>query len=382
MKLLQRTSRYQLALAVPMLIVGTAIGYALVSAIVTHQVDEQLGTQASNVIAQLQAGERHFSTSAPDELILVAPGQRVPTEVKDSVLLDVSENEMAPWRIARTTTTLPDGSTYVITLGRSLVETEDLVLGIALSMTALLALITLGNVLLNRRLSRKLWQPFHHTLRELQAFEVDGVHPPRLPATKVDEFAALNRALGSMMANMRADFTAQKRFTEQAAHELQTPLAILQGKLDQLIQSPNIGEEEAGVIDGLIQARARMGRTISNMLLLARIGNQQFPAEDLDWKRLFEEQMETLLELMQERAIRYTFHQEQTCRLRLHHLLAEVLVANLLRNAVLHNVKGGSIEVKLSANSFTITNTGPEPHVPPTELFARFAKGDPSSSST
>ncbi|MBK9760488.1 MAG: HAMP domain-containing histidine kinase [Flavobacteriales bacterium] len=382
MKLLQRTSRYQFVLAIPLVIVGTAIGYGLVNMVVTSQVDEQMEHQTSRVVQQLRAGERTFNTSAPDELIAVVPGSNGPLVVKDTTLIDVEENEVVPWRIMRSAVVLPDGTAYVITLGRSLVETEDLVLGIALSMTLLLALVALGNLLLNRWLSRKLWQPFHNTLDELQGFDADGPRIPRLPDTDVDEFTTLNRALKAMMTKLRADFTAQKRFTEQAAHELQTPLAVMQGKLDQLIQSPNMGEAEAGIIDGMFQARERMGRTVANMLLLARIGNQQFPPEHVDWLAIFNDQHHSLEDLIAQRGIRYSIRQDQPCGLRLHPLLAEVLVANLLRNAVQHNIPAGTATVVIGADGFMITNTGPGLSVAPAALFERFAKGDPASPST
>jgi signal transduction histidine kinase len=382
MKLLQRTSRYQLFLAIPLVLLGTAIGYVVLNAVVASQVDEQMEHQTQHVVRLLRQGEHHFTTSAPDEFIAVVPGQVAGTVVSDTTMLDPEENEQAPWRVMRSSVRLPDGASYTITVGRSLVETEDLVLGVALSMTLLLVLVAFGNVLLNRLLSRKLWQPFHDTLDQLHGFEADGPRMPRLPDTAVDEFTALNRVLKTMTAKLRADFTAQKRFTEQAAHELQTPLAVMQGKLDQLIQSPNMGEQEAAIIDGMFQARERMGRTVANMLLLARIGNQQFPPEHIDWLAVFNDQHHALEDLIAQRSIRCTIRQDHPCGLRLHPLLAEVLVANLMRNAVQHNIPAGTVNVVLGADGFMLVNTGPELGVEPARLFERFAKGDPASPST
>ena len=382
MKLLQRTSRYQLLLAIPLVLLGTVIGYVVLNAVVASQVDEQMEHQTQHVARQLGHGVRTFSTNAPDEFIAVAPGQVAAAMVLDTTMLDPEEDEQAPWRVMRSSVRLPDGTSFIITVGRSLVETEDLVLGVALSMTLLLALVSLGNVLLNRWLSQKLWQPFHNSLDEVQGFEADGPRIPRLPDTDVDEFTTLNRALRGMMTKLRADFTAQKRFTEQAAHELQTPLAVMQGKLDHLIQSPNIGEQEAGVIDGLFHARERMGRTVANLLLLARIGNQQFPPEHIDWRVLIEDQHRAMEDMIVQRGLRYSLRQEQPCLLRLHPILAELLISNLMRNAVLHNLPAGTVNVVLGAEGFMIVNTGPELGVDPARLFERFAKADPSSPST
>lgn len=382
MKLLQRTSLYQTALAVPLVMVGTALAYVLVTHVVREEMDEQLEHQADRVLVDVQKGQSTFTSTAPDVYIALVPGALGAPLFKDTVMFNAAEKEDLPWRAGYFPVTLNDGSKQTIVVARSLVETEELVTVLALSMTALLALITLGNLLLHRWLSRKLWRPFHQTMGKVQQFHPDTNLPIDLPDTAVDEFTAMNRTLADMMSKLRADFSAQKRFTEQAAHELQTPLAIMQGKLDQLIQSPNLGEQEAGVIDGLFQARERMGRTLSNMLLLARIGNQQFPPERIDWLALFNEQRDMLEDLIAQRGIRCTIRQDQACGLRLHPFLAEVFVANLMRNAVQHNIPAGTLSVVIGADGFIIANTGVELSVPPHALFDRFAKGDPSSSST
>lgn len=382
MKLLQRTSRYQLALAVPMLVLGTAIGYFLITAVVIEELDEQLEHQAVYVAKELNAGQRAFPSSAPDVFVSVRTWAGTTPQFRDTIMYNAAEAEDLPWRMGYFPVTLADGSSSTIIVGRSLVETEELVMGIALSMTLLLAMVVLGNLLLYRWLSRRLWQPFQDTLGELQGFAVEGPKAPVLPDTPVDEFTAMNRELMTMMIRLRADFTAQKRFTEQAAHELQTPLAIMQGRLDQLIQSPNMREQDAEVIDGLLRSRDRMSRTVANMLLLARIGNQEFAPALVDWPALFRDQHNGLQDLIAERGIRFAIHQHRPCALRLHPMLAEVLVANLLRNAVQHSVRGSLVEVLLDVDRFSIVNSGPVLGVPPASLFARFAKGDPSSSST
>ncbi|MFT3884694.1 MAG: HAMP domain-containing sensor histidine kinase [Flavobacteriales bacterium] len=384
MNLLQRSFLYNLALAVPMVLIGTAIGYWLVRAVVTEEADEQLSFQAEQVAREVLGGQRSFPTGISSFFIQVAPGAAGPTELlKDTVMPDPEDNgDAMPWRIGRFAARFPDGSPCTITVGRLLLETEDLVSGIALSMTALLVLVVLGNVLVGRWLARRLWRPFHDTLGELERFRIDGPPPAPLPATDVREFTAMNRTLDRLMAKMRADFTAQKRFTEQAAHELQTPLAVMQGRLDQLIQSPAMGEREAVLIHGLLRARERMGRTVADMLLLARIGNQRFVPGPIDWTALFEEQRTLLADLIEEKQLRTTIRTEEPCRIQLHPLLADVLVGNLLRNAVQHNIPSGSIEVVVRAKGFTITNTGPALSVEPEQLFGRFVKNDPSSPST
>ena len=64
MKLLHRIARYQLAVTVPMVVLGTVIGYALVTAVVKEEVDEQLEVQAERIAGELQQGQRSFTSNA------------------------------------------------------------------------------------------------------------------------------------------------------------------------------------------------------------------------------------------------------------------------------------------------------------------------------
>jgi signal transduction histidine kinase len=380
MKLLQRTALYQALLALPMVVIGTAIGYGLVRHTVTHEVDEALSDQAISVRGRMHAGESGLDINAPDMLVRTASGSIAEVQFSDTVIYDTLETENIPWRIGHFPATMANGSPAVITIGRSQLETDDLVLGIALSIAAVLVLFTLGTLLLFRWLSARLWRPFHGNLRIMERFSPDAPSPP-LIRSDVDEFVGMAQALDGMMANMRRDFTAQKRFTEQAAHELRTPLAIVRGRLDQLIQSPGMGEREAETIQGMYTASDRMGRTISDMLTLAKVGDDVFPTKQVDWSGVFQEELALLKDLIAQRHINVAVQEESDCVIRLHPMLAQLLVSNLLRNAVQHNLPNGSISVALAQQSITVRNTGPALTVDPATLFDRFAKGDPSISS-
>ncbi|MEO5584181.1 MAG: HAMP domain-containing sensor histidine kinase [Flavobacteriales bacterium] len=380
MKLLQRTALYQALLALPMVVIGTAIGYGLVRHTVTHEVDEALEEQAILVRDRMLASDQDLEITTPDMLLRIAPGKVAGHQFSDTVIYDTLHAEDIPWRIGRFPAKQADGSAAILTIGRSQLETDDLVMGIAASIAAVLVLFALSTLVLFRWLSTRLWRPFHANLRAMERFRPDGPSP-LLADSNVDEFAGMSNALGGMMANMQRDFTAQKRFTEQAAHELRTPLAILRGRLDQLIQNPSMGEREAETIQGMYMASERMGRTISDMLLLAKVGDGVFPPQKVDWSRIFREELAFLKDLIAQEKLSVELMEEGHCHIQLDPMLAQLLVSNLLRNAVQHNVTGGSLSVVLAQESITVRNTGPALSVEPASLFDRFAKGDPSSTS-
>lgn len=380
MKLLQRTALYQALLALPLVVVGTAIGYALVRHTVTHEVDEALEDHAKQVAAQLRTTGQGAEINTPDVLVRITDGTIAQAQFSDTVIYDPLEEENIPWRIGRFPARRADGSAAILTMGRSQLETDDLVLGIAASIAAVLILFTLCTLLLFRWLSAHLWKPFQANLQAMERFRPDAAMPPLTPSN-VDEFASMARTLESMMANMQRDFNAQKRFNEQAAHELRTPLAILRGRLDQLIQSPALGEREAEVIQGMYTASERMGRTISDMLLLAKLGDRALPAQTVDWPQLFREELTLLKDLITQAKLNVNLQEEGPCPIQLHPVPAQTLVANLLRNAVQHNVQGGSLSVRIAPDGISVQNTGTTMATDPAALFDRFAKGDPSSRS-
>jgi|GEM_PF-1585238 len=380
MKLLDRTALNQLLLALPLVLFGTAIGYFAVRHAVNDELDEQLEHHAELLKERIGKGEQLLVDPAPDQFMHVEQSASTAIVFQDTILYNVAEKEEISWRMVGMPIVQADGRSATLLLGRATVGYEDLIVALASVIAGVLLLLFLGNMLLSRWLDRRLWAPFHGTLDAMQRFRLEGGAEEALPSTHITEFQARNDRVGHMMTKLRKDYSTQKRFSEQAAHELQTPLAIMQGKLDELIQMPALGKMEADMIEVLYRARERMGRTVSNMLLLARIGNQEFTAVEVDWAALFHDQRTALAELIEKYALHFTIHKEHHCHIRLHPVLAELIAANLLRNAVQHNHHGGHVNVWIGEYALEVTNSGAVLAVEPDSLFDRFAKGDPSSS--
>jgi two-component system sensor histidine kinase QseC len=105
---------------------------------------------------------------------------------------------------------------YRVSIRTSLLESRDLIYGIVVLQVALLVLLLLCMLLLNRRIAQRIWQPFYQTVDELKVFEVDKKSAIELPATKIQEFDDLNRAIIHLAQKSRVVFQSQKEFTENA----------------------------------------------------------------------------------------------------------------------------------------------------------------------
>ena len=153
---------------------------------------------------------------------------------------------------------------------------EDILHGIMIQFALIVTVLGVAIVLMMRFISGRLWQPFDKTLEAIEHFKLENGVCPQLAESNTKEFARLNTALQRLMTNSLNSYRLQKEFTENASHELQTPLAVFQSKLDLLLQQPELTERQADIIQDLYQMNSRLSRLNRNLLLLAKMENNQF----------------------------------------------------------------------------------------------------------
>ena len=239
-------------------------------------------------------------------------------------------------------------------------------------------------------ISKYILAPFKRTMRVIQSFDLKQREPIRLPATRTSEFLELNQFLKKMTEKAREDYQSLKEFTENASHELQTPTAIIRGKLDLLMES-DIRDEQAILIAEMQNALERLSRIHSSLTLLTKLENKEYAAkEPVNISNVVRETLNAFDELIEMKTLRLEAHIEKGISIVVPIALADLLVSNLISNAIRHNsppggasgtwgdgAKGqGLIRVNLSREGLVVINTGREPQVPTVELFERFKKGN------
>jgi len=249
-------------------------------------------------------------------------------------------------------------------------------------------------------ISKYILAPFKRTMRVIGAFDLKQKDALRLPGTQTSEFRELNQFLLKMTDKAREDYQSLKEFTENASHELQTPTAIIRGKLDLLMES-DIRDEQAVLIAEMQNALERLSRIHSSLTLLTRLENQEYQAgEPVCISHLLREALQAFGELIELKSLVLEAHIENGVYVPLHASLSDLLLTNLISNAIRHNVPpvvegglagGGAgpiggegkgfIGVQLTKEGLVIVNTGIEPRVPTQELFERFKKGNSGSDS-
>ncbi len=249
---------------------------------------------------------------------------------------------------------------------------EDIMTGIMLQYLLITVLLVAGVILTMRLVAKKMWRPFEQTLDAVESFRLEKAKIPDLPQSDVKEFAALNRVLCRLMTKSVDSYRAQKEFTENASHELQTPLAIFQAKLELLLQQPELTVGQAEIIQDLFQMISRLSRLNRNLLLLAKIDNAQFDTgERIRLDTLVNGLLPTLESISG--PLRTERHYSpEPLYVQANKALLESLVCNLVVNAVRHCRDGGRIAIAIGGNALEISNTSDEPALPAQHIFNRF----------
>ena len=291
----------------------------------------------------------------------------------DTLLYVPSEGEVELVRL-RTGTFKHQSQFHRIQVYTSTVEEDDLVESMAIALIALYVVLLLTIILVNNVVLRRLWKPFHSMLAQLKAFRLGTARElPPMP-TRTSEFNELHAAANELVRRAADAYTDQRAFTANAAHELQTPLAIAINKLELLAEQGGSEEERMNALGEVIAMLERLTRLNKSLLLLARIENRQFPDErEVSFATIAAELLEEFADLAEHREVKLEIEVSGDLLLSMDPALARTLVTNLLKNAIVHNHAGGSVSVHVEQGRFTVRNTGERP-LDADRIFTRFHK--------
>ena len=247
---------------------------------------------------------------------------------------------------------------YRFNIETNIEETQETIFFISITTVFLFVLIVGGLLFLNRRLSKSVWKPFRETLDQLKTFSLNNQTKIEFSKTDVSEFDELNQSLTKLIEHNVSVYKTQKEFTENASHELQTPLAILKNKLDILLQNQDLTEKQYQIAEEMNRALSRSSRINKNLLLLAKIDNKQFDSETFHLDEVLNQSLEILQEHFEQKNISVKTEISDNVKVNGNIGLTEVLINNLILNAIRHTSINGSILIRLSQSEFEVSNSG------------------------
>lgn len=386
MKLLNKTGIYTIFGAAIVFVLGGFIFYFFINREINIELIEKLYQEKYKIEDQLakfdSLPQLILQPSDPVEFKEAKAEQyKRGYEYADTLVFNKYEQENVPSRQIRFYAKSKKQTYYVI-ISKSLLESEDLAEVISKAIVILFLIFLFFIFLLNRFISKKVWKPFFDNLITIREFDITGIKQLELKGSDINEFKLLNKVILNMTNKIQSDYKSLKEFTENASHEIQTPLAIIKSKLELLIQQENYKEEQMEAIQSVYDAANRLSRLNQALILLAKIENHQFEKrEQIDLSEVVKKHISNFKELIEAKEIKLEQDIENHVKLKINPVLADVLISNLLTNAIKHNVEKGEINLKLTKNELMVSNTGAELKIDPLELFDRFKKDNVSSES-
>ena len=377
MKLFAKYTRINLLTTIIIFLLSATAFYFVIRYILINQVDNDLRIE-----------EREIETYVHEHGVLPEPipvkDQKISYALVDREFLkrkfttEHFEGEGDSFRVLHFGITAGE-KMYIATVAKSLEGTDDLTRSILLISLATILVILVTSLVINRVLLKKLWQPFYTSLDILKNFRVDKKQSLNFPSTQIDEFTFMNQTIGKTTNQAQQEYSLLKEFTENASHEMQTPLAIIRSKLDLLIQDENLSEDQSKTMQSAYTAIEKLSRLNQSLLLLAKIENNQYAdTSRINLKDRIAEKLDAFHELWQNQNISVTFSLKDAT-VNLNTELADILLNNLFSNATRHNFSNGTIVVALEEKQLKISNSSHENELNSRQMFLRFFSQDRKS---
>lgn len=380
--------RISLALIV-VLTVWAGFFYMAVVEEVNDEVDDTLEDYSEGLIIRALSGEDMptASNGSNNQYYLYEVSESYAAShpqitYRDEMVFITEKSETEPARVLITIFRTEDERYMELVVYTPTIEKLDLlraILGWIIFLYVLLLLIILS---INIWVFRKNMKPLYVLLKWLDSSQLGKKNEPLENTTKITEFRKLNAATMAFAERGEKLFEQQKTFIGNASHEMQTPLAICRNRLEMLMEDETLTEHQLNELIKTHQTLENLTRMNRSLLLLCKIENGQFAdTRSVCLNDILTHYLDDYKEVYAYRNITVTVTTDSSFCVEMNDSLVSVLVTNLLKNSFVHNIDGGFIYIKITANTFEISNTGEKP-LDRERIFERFYQDQKKEGST
>lgn len=384
MKLFDKYNRINIAVTIFSFIAGSIAFYLVLDYVLIGQLDRSLRVEEQEIQTYIDKNNRfpEIHDTRHQWIQQKAAQQSIAdAEPYSTVAYNPVAKITEPVRQYRFATYISK-QLYEVTVSQSKTETEELLRLIIFITLGMIALMLGLNYLVSRKLVNRLWKPFYTTIELIGEYKAGSRKPLELPDVAIDEINLLNTHLNSMTQRIHKDYRSLKQFTENASHEMQTPLAIIRSHVDGLLQDEKMDEKSIRQLAGIEDAITKLSRLQQALLMLAKLENRQFDEKaSIQLSAVVEHWVTTFSDLFKTAGISIHTNLQET-KVFVHPHLADILVSNLLKNALRYTPRSGTIQVDLNKSHFTIANTAAGEPLDQDRLFGRFYKASGLTDST
>ncbi|GAA0890748.1 HAMP domain-containing sensor histidine kinase [Fulvivirga kasyanovii] len=383
MKLIFKITLLYLLISLVVFLIGGIITHQIIMREVIYEEQRFLRERLDFAIRMIERRKLHkpFERDKIKIIPLGTRGEETEIAFSDTVVMHSTLQRMEPHNKLDVVKKVGQ-QYYKITLYDLIVEEDDIAEGVNEALVKVYLLLLVVVLILSWVASAFLLKPFNITLDHIKNFSLRKNNPIKYKKSNTKEFDKLNKFVEEMTEKIQTDYQSLKEFTENASHEMQTPLSIANGKLELLMESDNLTDEQVALIvsaQGSVQRLSRMGKALS---LLTKIENKEFEStEEINLSELLLKLLFDFKELADLKSIKIESEIQEHVKVNMDSTLAAIMVTNLLQNAIRHNYEEGRIHVVLTHTRLSISNTGGALKSDPGSLFERFKKDNQSKES-
>lgn len=293
------------------------------------------------------------------------------------------DDEEQPYRVLKTDFIDQFGKHQQLTIRTSTVEEDELVYDLTTALIVLYLLLVVSIVAVNGFLLHKAMRPFYLILDKLKKYQfgVSSFNEPQNYSIK--EFEELNIEINEMIERNELVFHQQKQFIENASHELQTPLAIVINKIDLSIQNGELDKKNLNFLNDVKNDLRRMAGLNKSLLMLSKIENNQFnKISNVNFNALINDLVKSYEDFIEYKKIDLNVVEKEVFEAAFDPDLVNILLSNLLKNAVKYNNQNGIINIITEKERLIFQNTGSEIPLDKSQIFNRFYKQGSDQGST
>ena len=390
MKLIQKIALRLSMVLIPVIALWAMIFYFVTVEEINDEVDDLLRSYSEQLIAKKLANQElpvadiiagmHYSISQVTEEYADSHPR---TKYYDSDLYINETDEDEPARFLKTFFYDAEGRYFELIAAIPTFEKEDLIEAILWWIAALYLILLVTVIVITLAVFQKSIRPLYEILDWLNAYTPGKTQDKLAADTDIYEFRQLEKAVTEATDRSNEAYEKQKQFIGNASHELQTPLAVLGGRIDWMLDNDSLGEENIGELVKMKREVVHISRLNKTLLLLTKIDNGQFPdVMDVNLSSIVQSQKEMYEEIFSRKNIHCSLEmQDSPVVVRMNETLATILVTNLIKNAFMHSLEGGIVTIALDGNGLAVENSGDSP-LDRERIFDRFYQGAKKEGST
>jgi len=374
MKLLTKTSLNFISASVMFFLIGSVAMYFSVRNIIAEDLQNRLLQQQKDFFYN---ADHNKLTDLSSKLVFIQiTDKEIVYSFSDTVLI-VNDSYIFYRKLQFSY--LQDEQYYQVSILKNQSQSDSLIKKIVIMNVGFAMLFFLIMFFVNRHSIKSALSVFYSTIRKLEDFELSKLQTLTLEIAEVQEIKKLNDVFEKMATQIYNDFEAQKEYTENVSHELQTPLAIISSKADELMQADNLSKEQMEQLALLLETTNRLSKINQALIFLTKIDNRFYTqGSSFSLNDLIKEKLQIFDTAIQKKDLKLELDLSDITQVYMNPYLAETLIINLIKNAIIHNSSGGVLRIHLSNNILIISNSGSPLSFPEKDIFKRFIRSDDS----